>query len=78
MLAFLWALPPRRAAAAHRRADLYLLACLLCLLIHSPVGSNIERYGVLLAGPLLLCVRLGAPGQGDSWRSAAAWRAPWP
>jgi hypothetical protein len=38
----------------------YLLACLACLLIHSPVGSNVERYGVLLAGPLLACAALGA------------------
>ena len=24
-------------------------------MIHTPMGSNIERYAVLLAGPLLLC-----------------------
>jgi len=38
-------------------AGVYLLACVLCLLIPSPMGSNVERYGVLLAGPLLLCAR---------------------
>ncbi|HXD53117.1 MAG TPA: hypothetical protein VN618_00035 [Solirubrobacteraceae bacterium] len=36
---------------------LYISACLCCLLIHTPVGSNIERYGVLLAAPLLLAAR---------------------
>ena len=29
-------------------------------LIHTPMGSNIERYGVLLAGPLLLCALAGS------------------
>jgi hypothetical protein len=56
VVAFLWALPaeqrPLRIGAA-----IYLLACLLCLLVHSPMGSNVERYGVLLVGPLLLCAR---------------------
>ncbi len=56
VLVFLWALggaqPVLRLGGV-----IYLLACVVCLLVHSPVGSNIERYGVLLAGPLLLCVR---------------------
>jgi len=58
--AFLWALPPgeRRLRSG---ALVYLLACVLCLLIHSPVGSNVERYGVLLAGPLLMCAWLNTP-----------------
>jgi hypothetical protein len=58
VVAFLWALP---ADARLLRVGgwLYLAACVLCLLVHSPVGSNVERYGVLLAGPLLLCARLG-------------------
>jgi hypothetical protein len=53
-LAFLAALPPgeRRLRLG---AVLYLLACVTFLLLHTPVGSNLERYGVLLAGPLLLC-----------------------
>jgi hypothetical protein len=59
-LAFLWALPARERLL-RGGAVVYLLACLLCLLIDSPVGSNIERYGVLLAGPLLLCACLGGP-----------------
>jgi hypothetical protein len=35
----------------------YLAVCVLSLLVHTPMGSNVERYGVLLAGPLLLCAR---------------------
>jgi hypothetical protein len=54
VLAFLCALP-RRARLLRMGAWIYLLACLVCVLVHSPIGSNIERYGVLLAGPLLLC-----------------------
>jgi hypothetical protein len=59
-VAFLVALP-----AGERQLRLggaiYLLACLACLAIHTPVGSNIERYGVLLAGPLLLAVLPARP-----------------
>ena len=40
-------------------AVVYLLACLLCVVVRTPMGSNIERYGVLLAGPLLLCALAG-------------------
>jgi hypothetical protein len=54
--AFLAALP-RSERMLRAGATLYLLACLACLLVHTPLGSNVERYGVLLAGPLLLCVR---------------------
>jgi hypothetical protein len=54
VLAFLWALPDRRGLLG-LGALVYLAACVLCLFIHTPMGSNIERYGVLLAGPLLLC-----------------------
>jgi hypothetical protein len=54
VVAFLLALPP--AQPLLRLGGLvYLLACLLCLLIRTPMGSNVERYAVLLAGPLLLC-----------------------
>jgi hypothetical protein len=57
VLVFLLALPP--AQPLLRLGGLvYLAACLLCLLIHTPMGSNIERYAVLLAGPLLLCALL--------------------
>jgi hypothetical protein len=59
VLAFLWALP---AAARLLRIGgaVYLLACVGCVAVHSPIGSNVERYGVLLAGPLLLCALLNA------------------
>jgi hypothetical protein len=56
VLAFLWALPPRQPLL-RIGGSVYLVACLLFLLVHTPMGSNVERYGVLLAGPLLLCVR---------------------
>ena len=62
VLAFLWALPAS-ARLLRIGACVYLLACVGCLLVRSPMGSNIERYAVLLAGPLLLCA-LGAPGEG--------------
>jgi hypothetical protein len=78
--AFLCALP---RGARHGRplrigAVVYLVACVLCLLIHTPMGSNVERYGVLLAGPLLLCALAGSGGRlggyrnrGRGWRLAA-------
>jgi len=53
-LLFLWALPPPQRLL-RAGGVVYLLACVLALLIHTPMGSNIERYAVLLAGPLLLC-----------------------
>jgi hypothetical protein len=63
VLVFLWALPPGRELRI--AALVYLAACLASLAVHSPMGANIERYGVLLAGPLLLCAvgreRLTAP-----------------
>ena len=79
-LAFLWALPP--AARLLRIGALRVPAGVrgLCLAVHSPMGSNIERYGVLLAGPLLLCALLAAPRRarrrrGHS-RAADAGRSP--
>jgi hypothetical protein len=53
-LLFLWALPPRERLL-RTGGVVYLLACACALVIHTPMGSNIERYAVLLAGPLLLC-----------------------
>jgi hypothetical protein len=69
VLAFLAVLPREHAGGqghphGHRQAQLragaliYLGACLICLLVPNPMGSNIERYGVLLAGPLLVCALL--------------------
>jgi hypothetical protein len=40
-------------------AVVYLGACVACVAVHSPMGANVERYGVLLAGPMLLCALLG-------------------
>ncbi len=60
-LLFLWALPPGERLL-RTGGVLYLLACVLALVVHTPLGSNIERYAVLLAGPLLLCARLRGPG----------------
>jgi hypothetical protein len=53
-LLFLWGLPPGQRLL-RTGGVVYLLACGLTLAVHSPMGSNIERYAVLLAGPLLLC-----------------------
>lgn len=41
----------------------YLVACVACVAVHLPMGANVERYGVLLAGPLLLCALLGSGGR---------------
>jgi hypothetical protein len=71
--AFLWALPPSQPLL-RVGAVLYLLACLACLLVHTPMGSNIERYAVLLAGPLLVCAlleRRGRPTAGEAMASRA-------
>jgi hypothetical protein len=70
VIAFLWALPPRERLLRDG-AVVYLLACVACLLVHTPMGSNVERYGVLLAGPLLLCAALAAR-QSASLAHAAA------
>ena len=67
VLAFLVALPPC-ARELRIGGGVYLLACVACLAVHTPVGSNVERYGVLLAGPLLLCARASA---GVRWTPAA-------
>jgi hypothetical protein len=46
---------PREQGRLRLAAGVYLLACVLFLLVSTPMGSNVERYGVLLAGPLLIC-----------------------
>ncbi len=74
-------------------AVVYLVACLLCVVVQTPMGSNIERYGVLLAGPLLLCGLAGGGARrrahgGAAWtqvrsrarrtpRAAWSWRCAW-
>jgi hypothetical protein len=72
VIAFLGALP-RDQPLLRLGGCVYLLACVLSLLVHSPMGSNIERYAVLLAGPLLLCALLSerAAGRGEGPRAAA-------
>jgi hypothetical protein len=69
--AFLGALPPGQPLL-RLGAVVYVAACVACVGVHTPVGGNVERYGVLLAGPLLACA-LGA----DAARRRAA-RAPRP
>ncbi len=74
VIAFLVALP-KRSQALRVGGLVYLAACVGCLVVHSPIGSNIERYAVLLAGPLLLCELLvererGPVRTGPSRRSA--------
>jgi hypothetical protein len=59
-LLFLWALPVGERLL-RIGGVVYLLACGLTLAVHSPMGSNIERYAVLLAGPLLLCALVREP-----------------
>lgn len=54
VVAFAAALP-RGQGRLRLGAGVYLLACLFFLLVSTPMGSNFERYGVLLAGPLLIC-----------------------
>ncbi len=46
---------PREQGRLRLAAGVYLLACVVFLLVSTPMGSNVERYGVLLAGPLLIC-----------------------
>jgi hypothetical protein len=65
---------PRRERVLRVGALVYLAACVVCLLVHSPIGSNIERYGVLLGAPLLLCALLrdGRPAMGPRGMFAGA------
>ncbi len=74
--AFAWALP-REAGELRLGAALYVLVCVLFLLVHTPMGSNVERYGVLLAGPLLICVlgAVGARGAVAATVALVAWGA---
>jgi hypothetical protein len=62
VVAFIGALPPAQPLL-RLGAIVYLLGCLLCLAVPTPMGSNIERYAVLLAGPLLVCALLSAPAE---------------
>jgi hypothetical protein len=57
VIAFLFALPQGQRAL-RLGALLYLACCVAALALHTPLGSNVERYGVLLGGPLLLSALL--------------------
>jgi hypothetical protein len=72
VLAFLWALP-RDQRLLGVGGIVYLAACLFCLLVRTPIGSNVERYGVLLAGPLLVCARPRSPAAPVALCAAALW-----
>jgi hypothetical protein len=83
-LLFLWALPAGQGLL-RTGGIIYLLACVLALVIHTPMGSNIERYAVLLAGPLLLCALAAGPDlpgstglPGLAGRASRAWSVPAP
>jgi hypothetical protein len=69
VLAFLYALP-REQRLLRVGGHVYLVATVLSL-IPAPMGSNIDRYAVLLAGPLLLCA-LGHDGFSRPGRPPAA------
>jgi hypothetical protein len=65
VLLFQWALP-RGAGLLRVGGWVYLLVCVGCLAIKTPIGSNIERYGVLLAAPLLLCALFSTEREGEA------------
>ncbi len=62
VLAFLLALP--RGERLLRVGGLVYLLAVLVSIVPAPMGSNIDRYGVLLAAPLLVCAL-----SRDGWRS---------
>lgn len=68
-LAFLYALP--REERLLRIGGLVYLGAIVVSIIPTPMGSNVDRYGVLLAGPLLLCA-LGRDGWKQSGRPLVA------
>ncbi len=63
---------PREQGRLRLAAGMYVLACLFFLLASTPMGSNVERYGVLLAGPLLICALASARSAGASAADAGA------
>lgn len=78
--AFVAALPARERLL-RVGAGVYGVACVACLLVRTPMGSNVERYGVLLAGPLLVCALLrdraadDGPARAHGAKAPASWRA---
>jgi hypothetical protein len=69
VLAFLYALP--RGERVLRIGGLVYLAAVLFSIVPAPMGSNIDRYAVLLAGPLLVCA-LARDGLASNGRPLAA------
>ena len=67
--AFLVALPDRQRLL-RVGGVVYLVACVTCVAVHSPMGANVERYGVLLAGPLLLCALQSSGRRRSAMRSS--------
>ncbi len=63
---------PSSARTLRIGALVYAVACATCLLVASPMGSNVQRYAVLLAGPLLLCALLGERGRPPASADAPA------
>jgi hypothetical protein len=70
LVAFAWAVPARYGEV-RLGAAIYVLACVVFVLVRSPMGSNVERYGVLLAGPLLIAM-IGASRGGAGAASGVA------
>jgi hypothetical protein len=68
-LAFLYALPPEERLL--RVGGRMYLGVTVLSILPTPMGSNIDRYAVILAGPLLLCA-LGRDGFRRAGRPLAA------
>ncbi len=68
------ALVPRDERVLRAGAILYVVAVVASLVIHGPMGSNVDRLGALFALPLLVGVRLPdlTAGRGTSRRLAPA------
>jgi hypothetical protein len=69
VLAFLYALP--RGERLLRVGGLLYLAAVLVSIVPAPMGSNVDRYAVLLAAPLLVCA-LARDGLASNGRPLAA------
>jgi N,N-dimethylformamidase beta subunit-like, C-terminal len=67
---------PARERGLRGGALVYLGVCVLSVALHTPMGANVERFGLLLGAPLLLCalVRTGGvrAGRGGLFAPAVA------
>ena len=75
LVAFAWAVPARYGEV-RLGAAIYVLACVVFVLVRSPMGSNVERYGVLLAGPLLIAMIGASRGGAGAVSEVAAASSP--